>query len=33
VVTRHGGEVVASRSVDEPETHWAARRYVVRKPG
>ena len=33
VVTRHGGEMVASRSVDEPETHWAARRYVVRKPG
>jgi len=31
VVTRHGGEVVDSRAVDEPETHWAARRYVVRK--
>ena len=26
-----GGEVLAADPVDEPETHWAARRYVVRK--
>lgn len=28
-----GGEVVDSVAVDEPETHWQARRYVVRKLG
>jgi len=26
-----GGEVVDSSDLDEPETHWHARRYVVRK--
>jgi SAM-dependent methyltransferase len=26
-----GAQVVASVAVDEPETHWHARRYVVRK--
>jgi ubiquinone/menaquinone biosynthesis C-methylase UbiE len=26
-----GGEVVAAVAVDEPETHWQARRYVVRR--
>lgn len=31
VVTAAGGEVVDSVAVDEPETHWAARRYVVVK--
>lgn len=27
-----GAPVVASADVEEPETHWHARRYVVRKP-
>lgn len=31
LVAAQGGRVVASLPVDEPETHWAARRYVVRK--
>jgi SAM-dependent methyltransferase len=29
VVARHGARVLDSRPVDEPETHWEARRYVV----
>src|SRR4051794_9676035 len=29
VVARHGGRVLDSRPVDEPETHWEARRYVI----
>lgn len=28
-----GAEVLDSVAVDEPQTHWAARRYVVRKRG
>jgi SAM-dependent methyltransferase len=31
VVAAAGGGVVDSAPVDEPETHWEARRYVVRK--
>ena len=31
IVAAHGAEVVASTQVDEPETHWVAHRYVVRK--
>jgi SAM-dependent methyltransferase len=31
VVSTQGGEVVASVPVHEPETHWDARRYVIRK--
>jgi ubiquinone/menaquinone biosynthesis C-methylase UbiE len=31
IVTAAGGEVVACTRVDEPETHWVAHRYVVRK--
>ena len=33
LVTAAGGELVAALPMDEPETHWRARRYVVRKPG
>jgi SAM-dependent methyltransferase len=33
VVGAAGGQVVDSQPVDEPETHWAARRYVVVRPG
>ena len=33
LVAAAGGEVVAGVAVDEPETHWQARRYVVRKVG
>jgi SAM-dependent methyltransferase len=33
IVGAAGGEVVGSVEVDEPETHWQARRYVVRKAG
>lgn len=33
IVTAAGGEVLDSVAVDEPETHWAARRYVVRATG
>jgi ubiquinone/menaquinone biosynthesis C-methylase UbiE len=32
-VAPRGGEVAASIPVHEPETHWQARRYVVRKAG
>ena len=32
-VAAAGGEVVDAEPVDEPETHWAARRYVVRAGG
>jgi len=32
VVSAAGGQVVHSVPVVEPETHWEARRYVVRKP-
>lgn len=31
LVTAAGGELVAALPMDEPETHWRARRYVVRK--
>src|SRR5947199_285592 len=31
LVAAAGGAVVASVDVDEPETHWHARRYVVRR--
>ena len=31
IVAAHGGEVVHSEPVDEPLTHWQARRYVVRR--
>jgi SAM-dependent methyltransferase len=31
IVAAGGGEVVACTQVDEPETHWVAHRYVVRK--
>ena len=31
VVGAAGAEVLAGGAVDEPETHWRARRYVVRK--
>jgi hypothetical protein len=33
IVAAAGGEVLDSVPVDEPETHWAARRYVVRAIG
>lgn len=33
VVEAHGGVVVDSRTVPEPETHWVSARYVLRKPG
>lgn len=33
LVTAAGAEVVDSVPVDEPETHWAARRYAVRRLG
>lgn len=31
VITAAGGEILAGVPVNEPETHWQARRYVVRK--
>jgi SAM-dependent methyltransferase len=31
IVGAAGGEVVDSVAVDEPETHWHARRYVIRR--
>jgi hypothetical protein len=32
VVEANGGEVVDSKTVPEPETHWVSARYVLRKP-
>lgn len=31
LVAVHGAEVVEAAAVDEPETHWHARRYVIRR--
>jgi SAM-dependent methyltransferase len=31
VVTRHGGEVVDTRTHDDPAAHWRSTRYVVRR--
>jgi SAM-dependent methyltransferase len=34
LVAEHGGTVVDAVAVDEPETHWRARRYIIRRgPG
>jgi SAM-dependent methyltransferase len=33
IVGARGGHVLAAIPVDEPETHWAARRYVIRASG
>jgi SAM-dependent methyltransferase len=31
LVAVHGGEVVEAEAFEEPETHWHARRYVIRR--